>query len=262
MTRTKIMCPICNREISRSNYSRHQTGHANNSRYSNKVSIDYTSLNCHFCGKECKNKNSFVNHERKCRLNPNRKNAIIEGFNSKGSTTWNKGLTKETDIRVLKHAEALSRWYAEHPNHILGGLHPNSCRRCKYGTYRNFYCDSAWELAFLVYQLDHNINILRNDTPFKYLYENKVHNYYPDFIIDNVYYEIKGRYTDKDIAKLNQFDSSKTLVVIDSKSIYKYLKYCEKTYGKNFASTLYDRNFPCWLDLADAKKNYQFKIEK
>lgn len=47
-------------------------------------------MNCKFCNKECKNNNSLRNHERLCKLNPNRqlttfeKYGSIEGFNKKG----------------------------------------------------------------------------------------------------------------------------------------------------------------------------------
>lgn len=46
--------------------------------------IDYPNdLKCKFCGKICKNKNSFVNHERTCPENPNR--------NYKNGMTGKKG---------------------------------------------------------------------------------------------------------------------------------------------------------------------------
>lgn len=260
MQRNKIICPDCGRQISKSNYNKHQLGHLSNSKYSITAELD--KFECTFCFKECKNKKSLVQHEIKCKNNPNRKNALVAGFNTKGSPTWNKGLTKETDERVAKNAKSLSNWYSEHPNHKLGGLHAKSCRRCKYGTYKGFYCDSGWELAFLVYTLDHNINIKRNLDCFEYIYEDKIHKYYPDFIVDNIYYEVKGRYTDKDWSKINQFPADLELVIIDSKEIYKYIKYCETTYGINYLSQLYDRNFPSWLDLKDNTKKYQFKIEK
>ena len=48
-------------------------------------------------------------------------------------------------------------------------------------------------LAWVIYNLDHDIQFKRNFKAFEYLYENKIHKYYPDFIIDDVYYEIKGR---------------------------------------------------------------------
>lgn len=62
-------------------------------------------MNCKYCNRECKNKNSLIQHEIRCKLNPNR--IFIDG--SKHShPAWNKGLTKESDARVLKYSKACS----------------------------------------------------------------------------------------------------------------------------------------------------------
>lgn len=60
-------------------------------------------MKCQYCSKECKNKNSFTNHQRLCPKNPDRvyKNGMA------GKTPWNKGLLKETDDRVAAYANAL-----------------------------------------------------------------------------------------------------------------------------------------------------------
>jgi hypothetical protein len=56
---------------------------------------------CKFCSKECKNANSHRNHERLCPSNPER-NYVSHTI---GHKAWNKGLTKETDIRIAKYSE-------------------------------------------------------------------------------------------------------------------------------------------------------------
>lgn len=58
---------------------------------------------CKFCGKSCKNANSLKNHERLCPANPER-NYVSHTL---GKTAWNKGLTKETDLRVKKNSESV-----------------------------------------------------------------------------------------------------------------------------------------------------------
>lgn len=73
---------------------------------------------CKFCGKPCKNPNSLRNHERLCKLNPNRdersyKN-LIKGHEIThhiGHTAWNKGLTKESDERIKRQGETYSNRY-------------------------------------------------------------------------------------------------------------------------------------------------------
>ena len=74
-----------------------------------------------------------------------------------------------------------------------GGLRTTSTYG-KQGTYAGIHCDSTYELAFLVYCLDHNIKIERNHKYFIYEFEGKQHRYYPDFYLpnSNSYVEIKG----------------------------------------------------------------------
>lgn len=64
---------------------------------------------CKYCGKECKNPNSLRNHERLCKLNLNRQESSFVKYNKLKTdgiiSVWNKGLTKETDIRVKKQSD-------------------------------------------------------------------------------------------------------------------------------------------------------------
>lgn len=70
---------------------------------------------CKYCGKTCKNANSLRNHERLCKENPNKQISSFVKFNelkTKGIiNVWNKGLTKETDIRVMQYANTLKTKY-------------------------------------------------------------------------------------------------------------------------------------------------------
>ena len=125
-------------------------------------------------------------------------------------------------------------------------------RRMKWGVYNGFRCDSSWELAYLMWCLDHHINITRNTNSFPYTFNNEKHNYFPDFIVNDHYVEIKGRYTEEVYAKIKCFPKDKILEMIDSSTIVPYLKYCEDTYGKDFYR-LYDRNYPSWMDKIDAE---------
>ena len=117
--------------------------------------------------------------------------------------------------------------------HTIGGYRKGSGRGKK-GWYKGYFCDSSWELAFVIYNLDHNIEIKRNVDRFEYLYNNETHNYLPDFLIDDIYYEIKGYKSDQWMAKYNQFPANKTLVVIGKDEIKPYLTYVIETYGDDF----------------------------
>jgi len=76
-----------------------------------------------------------------------------------------------------------------------GGYREGSGRG-KQGWYKGIHCDSSWELAFLVYYKDHNLNIERCKEKRSYIWNNEVHSYYPDFITDGGIIEIKGYSTD------------------------------------------------------------------
>lgn len=65
-------------------------------------------LFCQYCGRQCKNLNSLKTHEVRCKNNSNR---IISKGNSgvtKGHKSWNKGLTKDTDIRIYNASIKIS----------------------------------------------------------------------------------------------------------------------------------------------------------
>ena len=85
-----------------------------------------------------------------------------------------------------------------------GGIRPNAYKKYKSGLYHGIHCDSSWELAFVIYCEEHNIELKRNTKSLHYLFEGKKFNYYPDFIINNQLYEIKGYENAKAIEKHKQ----------------------------------------------------------
>lgn len=174
---------------------------------------------------------------------------------------WNKGLTKETDLRVLKLSESISNNLKNNPkitgkastpekeeirkqkisesmkkNPLSGGLRKGSGRGKK-GWYKGYWCDSSWELAWVIYNLEHNVKFERNHVGFDYEYKNRKRKYHPDFIIDETYYEIKGRRSfekmdDENKEKIRQFENN--LIVLYSKEMKPYLEYTIKKYGKDY----------------------------
>lgn len=215
-------------------------------------------VECSYCGKQVKPLGRSM-HERYCSINPNR---LIKGHGGakKGCTTWNKGkqMTQEfkdkisaslkgkaTGIASSKEAEEerklkISESMKKNPD--AGGLRKGSGRGRK-GRYKGYWCDSTWELAWVIYNLEHNIQFERNSKGFEYVYENETHRYYPDFIVDGVYYEIKGRRSyksldDKTKSKINSFD--KELKVLYQNEMKPILKYVIDKYGEDFYR-LYDK---------------------
>ena len=121
----------------------------------------------------------------------------------------------------------------------FGGLNPNTTHKnYKRGYYKNIWCDSSWELAFIVYCLEHNISIRRNYSYKEYEFENKIYKFYPDFIInENELVEIKGFITPKNKAKIEQITDVTFLFKYE---IQPYLNYVRKKYGDDFYNLLYD----------------------
>lgn len=123
-------------------------------------------------------------------------------------------------------------------NPKVGGYRFGSGRGKK-GRYKGFWCDSSWELVYIIYCIEHDIRIERNWSKFKYIWNNQVRYWIPDFIENSVYVEIKGYLTDKVYAKIKQFPY--TLKVITENEIRTYLDYVLTKYGKNFISLYENR---------------------
>ena len=172
-----------------------------------------------------------------------------------GKSTWNKGLCVDDlppDVQEKYRAGGRASMAKLHSDQAfrdnnaqraresaisrkLGGI-TRGGGRGKKGWYKGFYFDSSWELAFIVYCLDHDIPIMRNKQKFPYIFEEKTRSYYPDFIIENKFYEIKGYITAQVQAKIDQFPLP--LVVITKKEMEKYLMYTRTKYGKDFVHVL------------------------
>lgn len=235
-------------------------------------------LYCKYCGKECKNLNSLRQHEIRCKQNPNRiinkcnwpkignKNGFHLGTKGKIALTngiknqyifpeefdnfilnnpnWYKGFTiinshshgiASTPEKEAERKRKISETMKKNP--LAGGRRIGSGRG-KQGWYKGIYCDSSWELAFLAYYLDHNMNIKRCEERREYFYNNEKHTYIPDFITDEGIIEIKGYKTNQWKAKLEQNPDIKVLYEEDIKP---YLKYVIEKYGNNFYETLYEK---------------------
>jgi hypothetical protein len=206
---------------------------------------------CEYCEKNIKNLGGLVTHTPYCPNNPNRvkRKKSPNAHVKKGSTNWAKGLTKHTDDRIRKREQKLKgiRFGASLHGHTdetkkklsiiakqrkLGGYNRGSGRGCK-GWYKGYFCDSSWELAFVIYCIDNNIEIKRNLEKRQYIWQNKIKNYIPDFIVEGALIEIKGYVTEEWKAKIHSNPDVKVLYGKDMKPI---IDYVINKYGKNYTS--------------------------
>ena len=130
-------------------------------------------------------------------------------------------------------------WLGKHlPQYMKEKISKNGggCRkgsgRGKKGYYKGIYCDSTYELAYLIYCLDHNIDIKRCNEVFEYEYDGKIHKYYPDFVVNGEIIEIKGEYLPIVDIKMNAITKpSRILYYDDLKPMFDYVA---EAYGKRY----------------------------
>lgn len=186
---------------------------------------------CKFCGKTCHNQNSLRNHERLCKKNLNRQSTIMESkeWQEKMRSRidynhpWNKGKKAAEDPRILsgdaarqRALQCQERLRAEgrkpgcaatedkellRRERISKGVRSSSTcggkrhgsGRGKKGWYKGFFCDSTYELVYIIYNLDNGVEFKQCDRVYTYQYRGKTHKYYPDFeLADGTIVEIKG----------------------------------------------------------------------
>ena len=147
-----------------------------------------------------------------------------------GKTPWNRGLTWEAmyaaDVlqrqeatrtsriqsaqRALAASDELEQQRREKSSRAarergLGGYERGSGRGKK-DWYRGYWCDSNYELAFVVWPLDHEIPFERNTRVSYYEFGGKVMRWIPDFLLaDGTFVEIKGYVTEQTLAKFRFF---------------------------------------------------------
>lgn len=133
MIRTKIKCEICGQEISKSNYTKHLRRHNLHPETFEipTYRVNHEGLECQFCGKICKNDNSLRNHERLCKLNPNRQLTTyekgidpFENSRVNGSLTTCLGQAYEDDLhnKLCPHC---NKWFTSKTI----GIHIAKCHR-------------------------------------------------------------------------------------------------------------------------------------
>lgn len=123
-----------------------------------------------------------------------------------------------------------------------------SQKRFKAYRYKDINFDSSYELAFYIYLEDHHKDFLyQPDLPLKYIgNDSKEHNYFPDFLVNGNFYEIKGgQFFNEAGEPYNPYSKSywwekySAMVeagvhILREKDIKEYLTYVKDTYGENY----------------------------
>jgi len=209
---------------------------------------DNGKYKCPYCDKEYSFK-GINYHIKTIHLNPDILKLRVRDYSyTEGRIVWNKGKSKLTDERVKKNGESYSKAYKEGKiviwckgktketdiriknmsnkvsNTVLNKIENDewhlSFSHSRTHNYKGLKLHGSWELKYAEYLDKNNIKWIRPKDKFKYIFENKIRNYSPDFyLIDSdEYIEIKGYPTDKDIAKWKQFNLK--LKIISGKDLY------------------------------------------
>jgi hypothetical protein len=208
-------------------------------------------LACKFCQRglpETANRGALVSHERFCAQNPDKR--VWPHLVACG---WNRGLTKETDPRLMQVSRSMQRAHLEgratgraatkeaeelrkakiRRSTKIGG-HRLGSGRGKKGWYKGIFCDSSWELAYVLYMLEiKQAPVRKNWEKFPYTFHGKTRYYVPDFILgDKSYVEIKGYATDVALHKLSQFPYK--IKLLSGREMAPILRTVVKRFGVDF----------------------------
>jgi len=192
------------------------------------------------------------NHERLCRENPSRQASNLQSFFEKGHSGVNQ-YTKAEKLhkakptypkrslaprtKEYKQAQSLRLKQARLEGKDVGGIRHGAGRGRK-GYYNGIWCDSTWELAFVVWCIDHKKDIKRNTRYFMYSYNTEVHKYFPDFVVDGKLVEIKAYVNEQAKTKLQQ--CSEPIDLITYGTIEPYLEYARQKCGSSDLTQLYN----------------------
>lgn len=193
-------------------------------RYSVKrvLTIDRSEVCCIICKRICLGEKSFKSHYTQMHIN-----ISTEGKKKRGKpvglSAWNKGLTKETDNRIMRQSENNSKTIKQQLQNgtyiprIMGvdarkelserqSLR-NTGGRCKWFIVNDVAVQGTWERDIALKLNELGIKWIKSKTKdfiIKYIKNGKEHSYTPDFYLPqyNVYLEIKGYWWGDDKEKM------------------------------------------------------------
>jgi hypothetical protein len=122
----------------------------------------------------------------------------------------------------------------------MGGCRERS-GRSKYGYYEGIWCQSTYEMAFVWKCKKDGKNIRRNMEGFPYVNdEGKERLYYPDFIVDDTYYEVKGWMTENVERKIAAFP--RNIVLLINEDILDIVTEAKAHFGTKDLASIYAEN--------------------
>lgn len=188
-----------------------------------------------YCSRSCANSRGPRSNETKLKISESVK---INGYKppKKKYVTYCKHCGKEMIYEGSNNYHLYCSKECKHNELSIkrGGFREGSVKNYKSGWYHGIHCDSSWELAFVIYNIEHNNIIERCTEKRKYILNNKEFNYYPDFIVNNKdIYEIKGIKSEESLSK-QKYNNDVIFLYKNDMNIY--LDYVINKYGNDFIS--------------------------
>lgn len=174
---------------------------------------------CELCGIEI-NTSWMKNHIKNCKMNIDVTKQCKFCNQSFNNVDYKPHVSSCTE----KHKAMWTEENRKHHSSIMTDVvisNPNSYTKSNRGRVKHINYDGIdfhgnWELDFYKWCKNNLINVVRNEQSFPYTYD-KERMYFPDFFLPehDIYIEIKGYQTDRDVAKWKHFPH-KLLIIKNS----------------------------------------------
>jgi hypothetical protein len=187
-----------------------------------------------YCSLECRNSRVFSEESKEKKRNSNL-NQIP--WNKGKNLKWIKSICLECGNEINHRKSTPKKYHSDCWLKTSGGYRKGSGVG-KSGWYKGYWCDSSYELAWVIYNIDYGHSFIRNKKTYEYIWENKKRKYVPDFIKNDEIIEIKGFVNNHTQVKL---DSVPNLKILFRKDLNIEFDYVENKYGKDFIK-LYEGN--------------------
>ena len=257
-TENEGICPVCGKETQFIKFSRgyHKTcsySCASRNNAEDRKQVRHNNYNGEYFSKEGREKLNKIASETAERRNKENLENLKQKYNIIDDTITSisqiqqiKNKKEQTNIEkygvknsfLVKDEDGIEKRIKTYLK-LYGYDHPTMV---KY-KYNELYFDSSWELAYYIWLKDHNVKFEYHPQPIPYYWagDNKTHNYYPDFKLNNkdyveikrpdLYENMKNNIGSKENAKFNKMIGLNVKIYTDCNF---FLTYIEKYYGINY----------------------------
>lgn len=250
MNRKTKRCSQCERAITTNNYKRHIQScgkEKDRLKIDEQWKLSSNVYQCPYCQEEYSRK-GIATHIWRKHTEKGKEHKTVNNLLDENGSTWNNGLTAQTDARVKKNTKATTKALREKVRNgtykvivmspearkrlsIRQSLN-NSGGKCKWYTVNNKKVQGTWERDVAIKMTNFGIVWDRIYNVIPYTLNGKNKSYTPDFILpkENLILEIKGYWWGNDKEKMKvislQNKAEATKILLIKKKEYDKLLLC------------------------------------